>query len=225
MSTFILGPFFLKTKGGFTTTQAYYPGFMAANNNFGTYGRAYTNNASMTLLDETQISSTITDFDATPVSRNTTLIGGPAGTSKLMIFKGTKPALSAVTDLSAYNSQKLITFDIPTVANGGARFANGISPTSSPKISATQVYRGVSMVAGICPNVAIASDSGTPTWFWFGNYSDGDNVSDQSFVIGDISNTENNDFTGDLHFVGDVVAGQYYSSSGFKMDIPAFYTI
>lgn len=225
MSTFILGPFFLKTKGGYTTTQAYFPGFMSADNNFGTYSRAYTNGVMVPDLDETHIFTTITSSDVTPTTRNTTLIGGPDGTSKLIIYKGIKPALSAVTNLSLFNSQKLITFDIPTVANGGARFANGISPTSSPKISATQVYRGVSMVAGICPNFVIASDSGTPTWFWFGNYSDGDDVSDQSFVIGDISNAENNDFTGDLHFVGDVVAGEYYSSSGFKMDIPAFYTI
>ncbi len=225
MSTFILGPFFLKTKGGYTTAQAYFPGFMAANNNFGTYGRAYTNGTFNPVLDETQISSTITDFDATPVARNTTLIGGPAGTSKLMIFKGTKPALSAVTDLSAYNSQKLITFDIPTVNTGGARFANGISPTSSPKISATQVYRGVSLVAGICKRLVPATASGTPTWFWFGNYTDGDNVSDQSFVIGDVSNSAANDFTGDLYFYGDIVAGQKYMSMGFKLDIPVFHTV
>ncbi len=228
MSTFILGPFFLKTKGGYTTAQAYFPGFMVpATANFGTYSRAYTNNIQVPILSESNIHATISDVDTAPTASgmNKLLIGGPANTMKLNIYKGTKPAVSSLTNLATHNSNKLISFNIPTVALGGAKFINGISPTQSPKISATQVYRGVSILAGICKNLTEATGTGTPTWFWYGNYSDGDTISDQSFVIGDVSNSANNDLTGDLYFYGDVVAGSKYMSMGFRMDFPVFHTV
>ena len=226
MSTLILGPYFLKTKGGYTTGIAYYPGFMSTDNNFGIYSRALTSTPIMASFSDTYLMSTIcTSSAATPVGTpNKVLVGGPTGTTHLMIFRGSRPNVSTFTDLTAHSSNLLIDFSIPSYTNGGFRFTNGITPTASPKISASVTYSGVSMIAGICKTPTLATQSGTPSWFWFGNYTNGADVSDQSFVLGSISNSAS-DTTGDLVFYGDVVGGNSYISTGFKLDIPTFHTV
>lgn len=229
MATFILGPYYLKTKGGYTSSQAFIPGFLSGNSNFpngGTAGYATTgqNQTIQSIMESSTVPATITTSKVADSGAVSYLVGGATGATRLRIYKGTRPAVSSMTSLSAYSSDLLIDFAIPSFTGGGFKFLN-ISLTNSPKISSSlNTYGdGFSIIAGICPLGATASASGTATWFWFGNYNSPTNLTDVAYVTGSIggSATANDLVMPDTS----IVSGQKYYSSGFKIDIPAFYTI
>lgn len=232
MATFILGPYYLKTKGGFTTSQGFCPGFISGVSNFpngGASGYATTgqNQTIQNIMESTTVPATITTSNLADSGAVSYLIGGPTGATRLRVYKGAKPSMSSMTDLTTYNSDLLIDFLIPPYyqsGGGGFRFLD-ISLTSSIKISRSQnnYGKGFSIIAGICPLGALASQSGQATWFWFGNYNSPSNLTDVCFVTGDVSSNEN---SGDLVMMDtNITAGRKYYSSGFKLDIPAFYTV
>jgi hypothetical protein len=232
MATFILGPYYLKTKGGYTTAQAFCPGFISGVSNFlngGTSGYATTgqNQTFQNIMESSTVPATITTSNMADSGAVSYLIGGPTGATRLRVYKGAKPSMSSLTNLNNHNSDLLIDFVIPRYyqsGGGGFRFLD-ISPTSSIKISSSQnnYGNGFSIIAGICPQGAEASQSGQATWFWFGNYNSPSNLTDVCFVTGDVSS---NGSSGDLVMMDtNVTAGEKYYSSGFKLDIPAFYTV
>lgn len=232
MATFILGPYYLKTKGGFTTIQAFCPGFISGVSNFangGGSGYATTgqNQTAQNIMESSTVPATITTSKLADSGAVSYLMGGPTGATRLRVYKGTKPSMSSMTDLTTYDSNLLIDFVIPAYSEnggGGFRFLD-ISLTSSIKISSSQnnYGGGFSIIAGICPQGANATQSGQATWFWFGNYNSPSNLTDVCFVTGDVSSSGN---SGDLVMMdANITAGKKYYSSGFKLDIPAFYTV
>lgn len=229
MAKFILGPYYLKTKGGYTSVQAFIPGFLSGVSNFpngGSSGYATTgqNQTLQTIMESSTVPATITTSTEVDSGAVSYLIGGPSGATRLRIYKGSRPTISSMTSLSSFDSDLLIDFPIPSFRAGGFKFLN-ISLSKSPKISSSvnNYGDGFSMIAGICPTGAIASGSGTATWFWFGNYNSPTNLTDVAYVTGSIggSATSNDLVMPDTA----IVTGQKYYSSGFKLDIPAFYTI
>ena len=235
MATFILGPYYLKTKGGYTTTNAFCPGFISGVSNFlngGTSGYATTgqNQTIQNIMESTTVPATITTSNMADSGAVSYLIGGPTGATRLRVYKGAKTSMSSMTDLTTYNSNLLIDFAIPSYNGNANQGGSGfkfldISLTSSIKISSSQnnYGNGFSIIAGICPQGAVASQSGQATWFWFGNYNSPSNLTDVCFVTGDVSSNGN---SGDLVMMDtNITAGKRYYSSGFKLDIPAFYTV
>lgn len=235
MATFILGPYYLKTKGGYTTSQAFCPGFISGVSNFpngGASGYATTgqNQTFQNIMESSTVPATITTSNMADSGAVSYLIGGPTGATRLRVYKGAKPSMSSMTDLTTYNSNLLIDFAIPSYNGNANQGGSGfkfldISLTSSIKISSSQnnYGNGFSIIAGICPQGAEATQSGQATWFWFGNYNSPSNLTDVCFVTGDVSSSGN---SGDLIMSNtNVTAGEKYYSSGFKLDIPAFYTV
>lgn len=232
MAKFILGPYYLKTKGGYTTTNAFCPGFISGVSNFpngGAAGYATTgqNQTFQNIMESATVPATITTSALADSGAVSYLIGGPTGTTRLRVYKGTRPSVTTMTSLSSYDSNLLIDFQIPAYsshAGGGFRFLD-ISLSSPPKISSSvnNYGSGFSIIAGICGPGATASASGIATWFWFGNYNSPTNLTDVCFVTGDVSSVGGN---GDLVLTDtNIVSGKKYYSSGFKLDIPAFYTV
>lgn len=232
MATFILGPYYLKTKGGYTTVQAFCPGFISGVSNFpngGTSGYATTgqNQTIQNIMESTTVPATITTSKLADSGAVSYLIGGPTGSTRLRIYTGTKPSMESLVDLTTHNNNLLLDFMIPHYSEnggGGFQFLN-ISLTSSIKISRAQnnYGNGFSIIAGICPQGATASQSGLATWFWFGNFNSPTNLADVCFVTGDVSP---NGGSGDLIMMDtNIVVGRKYYSAGFKLDIPAFYTV
>jgi hypothetical protein len=229
MATFILGPYYLKTKGGYTTAQAFIPGFVSGVSNFpngGSSGYATTgqNQTIQSIMGSSTVPATITTSRLADSGAVSYLMGGPLGGTHLRIYKGTRPAVTSMTSLANYDSDLLIDFSIPSFSAGGFKFMN-ISLTRSPKISSTynNYGDGFSVIAGICPAGAVASQSGAATWFWFGNYNSPTNLTDVAFVTGSIGGASSSN---DLIMSNtSVVSGTKYFSSGFRIDFPAFYTI
>lgn len=258
MSTFVLGPFFLTTKmlytqsttngalSGVATTPALtsgqknFPGFIARTSGTtpgcelgGSMGTSNFGGASK--LENNSAFPTINTFDVdhpTSVGRTKYLAGGPTGATILQIYKGTRPTISSLTNLTSQDSNLLISFSIPAysttnVASSGMRFlqpgVNGADEIYSPNINATTTYDGFSMILGICPTFTAATASGEATWFWFGrNYSLTD-LSDIAFVTGDVGGLDSG---ADLKIHNSsITSGDFYRSAGFKFAIPTIYTV
>lgn len=167
-----------------------------------------------------RIFSTVT---TTPVY-NKFLAGGPAGSTRLLVFSGARPAIDTVTNLSNYTSNLLISFSIPAYSTSIS--ATGLAFKSilkNGKLDVATPYEGVIATLGICPSFTAATGSGPATWFWFGNYSSPTNLSGISFVTGSIGLTGSGN---DLEMPDvNIESGGLYKSLGFKFYIPAVHEL
>lgn len=91
------------------------------------------------------------------------LAGGPAGFTKLFIYGGDRPDISSIVDLTAYDGQRLISFNVPTYSN--ARGSTGLYLEDGSNTD----YQGFKAICGICPTLTTAVASGVATWFFFGS--------------------------------------------------------
>ncbi len=157
------------------------------------------------------------------------LAGGPTGATRLNIYSGSKPTnVDAITDLTAYNSNLLISFPIPAFATNnttGFKFLNydlGIYP----RIGINSTYpemEPLKMVLGICPTKTLSTGDGNATWFWFGNYSSPSNLDGISYLTGDVGLIGSGS---DLEMADTMInSGNYYTSSGFNFTIPVYYSV
>jgi hypothetical protein len=244
MSTLFLGPHFLQNKTlyansagstGGSTGFIVMPGFIS-NEMTGGYTAAYWNggvigsaNPRNSAFDSNAIYPTIQHFTTTIASGfNKFLAGGPAGSTRLIIFKGTKPDISTVSNLSDYSSNQLISFSIPAYdgtnpAASGMRFLTTTTPTARAELNSSTSFDGFSMILGVSPSYVAATASGVATWFWFGNYSSPTNLADIAFTIGSVGSLGSG---ADLEIYNTTVtSGDYYRSAGFKFSIPSIYTV
>lgn len=232
MAKFILGPYYIKSKGGYTTSGAFVPGFISGVSNFpngGSSGYATTgqNQTFQNIMESSTVPATITTSKLADSGAVSYLAGGPDGATRLRIYKGSRPATDTMISLTPYDSNLLIEFNIPYYRSSGItgfRFVD-IGLSKPPTITSTtnNYGGGFSIILGICETGAYASQSGTATWFWYGNYNSPTNLTDVAFVTGDVTNASGN---GDLVMADiNINSGMKYISSGFKLDIPAFYTI
>lgn len=243
MSTLYLGPYFLQQKvlwtspTGSTTGNFSSPiiqGFCSHSEftssvwngcNLGT-----VNNGN-TALENNSIYPTIQHLTTTTspgVSYNKYLAGGPSGATHLMVFSGTKPDISTVTNLSNYQSNLLIDFVIPAYNSSnpsisGMKYTSNCTPSTKPSLNANSQFDGFSMVLGICPTFTAATASGVATWFWFGNYSSPNDLSDIAFTIGSVGVLGS---SADLQISDTtILAGDLFLSAGFNFTIPSIYTV
>lgn len=249
MSTFVLGPYFLSdkilptnttTNGGLTTAGLRrLPGIInrpGVTSNLYELGGPLGNSSATVLgasrLENKSLFTLINCYDtdhSTSPGRYKYLAGGPSGATILRIYKGTKPAISTLTNLSSYDSNLLVSFSIPAfsttnAASSGMRFLQtNANQSSTPEINETTTYSGFSMILGICPIAVQATGTGVATWFWFGrNYSLTD-LSDIAFVTGDVGGLGSG---ADLEVHNTTIeSGEYYRSAGFKFEIPTIYTV
>lgn len=248
MSTFILGPYFLANKTIYTNSISYggleaaafrhLPGFInraVSANPYqlgGPLGNSTTPTFGSSRLEGGSLYPLINTYNIeypTSPGMSKYLAGGPTDATILRIYKGTKPSIESLTDLSSQDSNLLISFSIPAfsttnVASSGMRFlSSSANQTSTPNINATTTYDGFSMILGICPTFTAATANGVATWFWFGrNYSLTD-LSDIAFVTGDVGALGSGSDL-ELHNTT-IVSGDFYRSAGFKFEIPTMYTI
>lgn len=154
------------------------------------------------------------------------LAGGPAGSTRLNIYKGTKPTTTdTMTSLDDFSSNLLVSFEIPGGMNGikFTKYDMYNAPTLVIKREFPHVGE-VEAVLGICTTSTAATGSGLATWFWFGNYANPSDISDTAFVIGDIGGTD--DGLVDMHLLDPyIISGDKYKSFGFKFRIPMSHTI
>lgn len=250
MSTFVLGPYFLTDKilfantssnGGLTASSGVrrLPGFISrsafnstAYELGGPLGNSSATVVGASRLENKSLFTLINTYNVdhtTSPGRYKYLAGGPSGATILRIYKGTKPAMSTLTNLSSHDSNLLVSFSIPAysttnVASSGMRFLQtNATDTLSPEINETTTYSGFSMILGICPTAVQATGTGVATWFWFGrNYSLTD-LSDIAFVTGDVGGLGSG---ADLEVHNTTIeSGEYYRSAGFKFEIPTIYTV
>lgn len=232
MAKFILGPYYLKTKIGKTSagTVTNMCGFISGKSDYvgGSTGYGFGSvdvTTNQTISNMSSINPVFTTASLSDGGAITYLGGGANGATHLKIYSGTRPTIASLTDLTAYDNSLLIDFPIPQFGGGGSggmKFLRGhVSTASAPNISKTngKHYDGFSVILGVCPTKVAAVRSGTPTWFWFGNNNSPSNLTGVSFVTGDVG------ASGDLKLDGSIVAGNYYYSMGFRLDIPAFYTV
>jgi hypothetical protein len=154
------------------------------------------------------------------------LAGGPAGSTRLNIYKGTKPSSTdAMSSLSDYESNLLVSFEVPA-GMSGIKFTKH-DMYNSPTIVLKREYPNVGEVEailGICNIPTTAVGSGVATWFWFGNYSSPTDLSDIAFVVGDVGATD--DGSCEMHLTNTfITSGDTYKSFGFKFRIPMSHTI
>lgn len=154
------------------------------------------------------------------------LAGGSAGSTRLNIYKGTKPTTTdTMTSLDDFSSNLLVSFEIPGGMNGikFTKYDMYNAPTLVIKREFPHVGE-VEAVLGICPTSTAATGTGLATWFWFGNYATPSDISDTAFVIGDIGATD--DGMVDMHLTDPfIISGDNYKSFGFKFRIPMSHTI
>lgn len=168
-----------------------------------------------------RVFSTVT---TAPVS-NKFLAGGPAGATRLLIYSGSRPAISSMTNLSNYSANLLISFSIPAYSTSISSTGLYFKPilTASNKIDYSVPYNGVEATLGICPTFTAATGTGSATWFWFGNYSAPTNLSGLSFVTGSIGLVGSGN---DLEMSDvNIESGGLYKSLGFKFHIPAVHEL
>lgn len=153
------------------------------------------------------------------------LAGGPAGSTMLNIYKGSKPTSSdQVTNLNNYSSDLLISFSMPAGINGMKCMTHDMYNAENITINSTYKNPGiVSFLLGICTTKTTASATGTATWFWFGNSSNPTDLSDIAFVVGGIGVVDD----GSCEMVienPNISAGEQYISGGFKFTFPSSIT-
>lgn len=232
MANFILGPYYLKTKIGKLAngTVTNMCGFISGKSDYVGGGNGYgfgsvDVTATQTFSNMTSINPVFTTASLADGGSTTYLCGGANGATHLKIYSGVRPNINTLSDLTSYDNSLLIDFPIPQYGAGGSggfKFLRGhVSTATTPNISKTngKHYDGFSVILGVCPTKVAAVRSGTPSWFWFGNNNSPSNLNGVSFVTGDVGPS------GDLVLNGAVVSGDYYYSTGFRMDIPAFYTV
>lgn len=159
----------------------------------------------------------------TAPTANKFLAGGPSGSTVLNIYKGVRPPISTLTNLSSHSSNLLISFPIPAYstnrATTGMFFDQSAAIASNSVISKTVDFPGVTAYLGISPSFVSAAASGTATWFWFGNYATPTDLTGKSFVTGTVGITGSGS---DLEISNtSIEANELYKSMGFKFYIPA----
>lgn len=249
MSTFVLGPYFLASKYIYTATTGNggptgssgvkaFPGFIARSNSTTLCelgGPVATTPLGNTRYENNSVFPLINTYAVdhpTSTGRDKYLAGGPTDATILRIYKGAKPSIASLTNLSSYDSNLLISFSIPAfsatnVASSGMRFlqngTNAANEGYSPDINSTKTYDGFSMILGICPTYTAATANGVATWFWFGRNYSLTNLSDIAFVTGDIGSFGSGADL-ELHNTT-IVSGDFYRSAGFKFEIPTIHNI
>lgn len=153
------------------------------------------------------------------------LAGGPAGSTMLNIYKGTKPtSADNISNLNNYSSDLLISFPMPAGISGIKCLTHDMYNAQNLTINSTYKNPGVvSFLLGICTNRTTAVATGTATWFWFGNSSNPTDLSDIAFVVGGIGSVDD----GNCEMVIDnpnISAGEQYISGGFKFTFPSIIT-
>ncbi len=159
------------------------------------------------------------------------MAGGPANVTKLIVYTGERPDISTITDLAAFESDRLIQFSIPAYSSNRANTGLFVETGSNTD------YQGFKAICGICPTLTSALNSGIATWFWFGpamttaeaqvfnasytgNYN---NLSGTPFVTGSVGLLGSGS---DLEIADkNIVSGQQYKSFGFNFYVPAVNTI
>lgn len=165
------------------------------------------------------------------------LAGGQLGITKLKIYSGDRPDITSIADLTAYESQCLITFDVAAY-NATSAANTGLYIKSDDATSAD--YTGFKAVCGRTMTLTPATSSGTAKWFWFGvcvtaaedtsnrfgaipaNYT---NVKTFPFVTGSVGPIGTYDIFNtpwDLEIANtEIVQGELYKSYGFNFYVPA----
>lgn len=174
------------------------------------------------------LTTTSTSYISTPAKF---LAGGPAGFTKLFIYGGDRPDLSSIVDLTAFEGQRLISFNVAAYSN--SRGATGLYLEDGSNTD----YQGFKAICGICPTLTTAVASGVATWFFFGsalttteaqafstsytgNYT---NVTVSPFVTGSVGLLGSGS---DLEIADkNIVAGQQYKSFGFNFYVPSVNTV
>lgn len=122
------------------------------------YGKKVTNSL---ISDSEFVNDVNTLFytGANTPTRGMFVAGGPTGYFKLMIFSGKCPEISELNDISQYEFQKLLSFDIPKYSP-----VAGISG-----FNLSVIENGIRATLGICNSPTVCHRSGIATWFWYGN--------------------------------------------------------
>lgn len=159
------------------------------------------------------------------------LAGGQANLTRLVIYQGDRPDISAITDLTTFEPQRLIEFKMPAYSSN--RATTGLFV----EVGSATDYQGFKAICGICPTLTTALSSGLATWFWFGpavndteakvfgtNYTGNyTNLATTQFVTGSVGLLGSGS---DLEIADkNIIAGQQYKSFGFNFYVPAVNTI
>lgn len=203
--------------------------YISTNANTGTFS-LISESAVATDPSTSAASTTYSYVRSNDFYRGKILAGGPAGTTELRIYTGTKPTSPDVmTNLSTYDSSLLIKFVIPAYAAdaaiSGFKALSYSQASAMPRYTDTSTFKGASYMLGICPTFTNSTNSAdaVATWFWYGNvYGGVTDLSDVPFVIGTVGSTAEADLV-----IPDTVIkpDTPYKSYGFKFEIPVMYTI
>jgi hypothetical protein len=199
-----------------------------------TWNPSTSNNTGLNRTTNTGLNYTMFYTNTTAPTANKFLAGGPAGATRLNIYKGARPSISTLTNLNNHSSDLLISFSIPAystttsqsgiIFNLGSYYVAGTTAgTSGLSRNQNNHYDMFRATLGVCPQFTQASAGGRATWFWFGNYSNPSNLSGLAFVTGSVGISGSNS---DLEMADtNIDPSGLYKSFGFKFIIPAYHEI
>ncbi len=199
-----------------------------------TWNPSTSNNTGLNRTTNTGLNYAMFYTNTTAPTANKFLAGGPAGATRLNIYKGSRPSISTLTNLNNHSSDLLISFSIPaystTTSQSGIIFnlgsyyvAGTTSGTSGLSRNQDNHYDMFRATLGVCPQFTQASAGGRATWFWFGNYSNPSNLSGLAFVTGSVGISGSNS---DLEMADtNIDPSGLYKSFGFKFIIPAYHEV
>lgn len=223
MSTTFIGPTLLAREDIYTTTATATAGIaFSASNKLGGSSTETWNTSVYSMYNPTPaVAQYHLVANVASPTVNKFLAGGAAGSTRLNIYSGIRPSIGTVSNLSNYSSNLLVSFSIPAYSSnlsstGYFYDLSTISNTSN--VSPTSPYTGGIIYLGVCQSFTAATGTGKATWFWFGNYSSPSNLTNISFVTGDIGLIGSG---ADLEMADcNIATGELYKSFGFKFGIP-----
>lgn len=144
--------------------------------------------------------------------------GSTAGATVLTIYKGAVPDAATFVNRTLRDSDILINFSLPAYDVVSPPLGSGYRLPY-----ATNSSTSIKLLVGISQTTAVASQSGTATWFWLGpptNYTDMKNA---VFIVGTVGKTTD---VADLEIPdNNIEATKEYKSIGCYLSLPFKFSV
>lgn len=144
--------------------------------------------------------------------------GSTVGATVLTIYKGAVPDAATFVNRTLRDSDILINFSLPPYDVLSPPLGSGYRLPYT-----TNTSTSIKLLVGISQNTAVASQSGTATWFWLGSPTNYTDMKNAVFIVGTVGKTTD---VADLEIPdNNIEATKEYKSIGCYLSLPFKFTI